>query len=287
MKNNGFKIFFIVMLLILVAIWAEIAKSPDNNCSKIYFFDVGQGDATMIVKDDYEILIDGGPDNKVLVEIGNVMPLGDKKIEAVILTHPHADHVVGLNQILENYQIEKVYISGVLHTSNQYLEFLQKIKDSEIATEVPELNYKFEPFEGAFLEFLWPGNNYNQKEAENLNNSSLLTRFCYLEKCAVFMGDQETDEQEIMFANNKEADYRADILKVSHHGSSNGTNQKLLDAIQPKYAIISVGADNRYGHPHVKTLDLLNKFGIKLFRTDRDGTVEMVFEQNNIIVKTP
>ncbi len=287
MAKKFIRIALSILALVLVAIWVEIARSPSDDNVHLYFFDVGQGDAAMITKGDYQILIDGGPDDTVMSEIGKVMPLSDRKIEKVILTHPHADHLVGLVQVLEHYEIGEIYISGVAHTSNQYLEFLSKIKDKNILTIVPEINQKEIPFDNGSLTFLWPGKKYQEQTAENLNNSSIINKFCYYSQCALFTGDIETDEQNLMLSENKSVDFQAQILKIAHHGSNNGTNQALLDKVKPQYAVISAGADNKYGHPHAATLDLLDKSGTKLFRTDRDSTIEFVFEQNKLVVNLP
>lgn len=284
MKNKVFKYIYIALTIILVAIWAEIAKSPKDNGVNIYFFDVGQGDATLISKGDYQILIDGGPNSDILAGLGETMLPRDNEIEIMVLTHPHADHLVGLNQVLERYTIGKVYFSGVIHTSNQYLEFLQKIKDANIETVVPAINERVVLFDNAVLEFLWPGEKYKKNEADNLNNSSVVSRFCYAEQCALFMGDLETDGQKEMFAQNTVAQYRVQILKVSHHGSTNGTNQELLDKVRPEYAVISVGADNKYGHPHNASLKLIEQFGITILRTDRDGTIKFNINEVGITV---
>lgn len=276
------KIIIIILALVLVAIWAEIAKSPSDGNVHLYFFNVGQGDAELIQKGDYQILIDGGPDDAVLTQIGQVMPLHDRKIEKLILTHPHADHITGLNQILQRYEIGSIYLSGVLSSSNLYLEFLDKIKQKNVETSVPEINQTVDTFPDAKLSFLWPGKRYQQQSIDNLNNSSLVTKFCYFEQCVLYLGDLETDGQEEMFANNTEANYQAQIIKIAHHGSRNGTDQNLLDRIKPQYAVIEVGADNQYGHPHAATLDLLQKAGIRIFRTDRDGMVEFILSSNSL-----
>lgn len=287
MAKKIVRIMIIILALLLVAIWVEIAKSPSDDSVRMYFFDVGQGDAIMIEKSNYQVLIDGGPDDGVLSEIGKIMPLADRKIEKIILTHPHSDHLVGLNLILERYEVDEIYISGVTHTSNQYLEFLSKIKEKNIVTIVPEINQRDVLFDNANLTFLWPGTKYQEKTVENLNNTSIVTKFCYYSQCALLMGDIELDGQSEIYSGNANADFRASILKVAHHGSNNGTDQTLLDKVKPQYVVISVGADNKYGHPHATILDLLEKSNIKIFRTDRDGTVEFIFEQNNLIVKTP
>ena len=276
-----------IMALLVIFLIAEIVKSPDKDSAQIYFFNVGQGDAELIQKGNYQILIDGGPDDKILSELSAVMPITDRTIEVLILTHPHADHLTGVNQVLERYKIEKIYFSGVSHTSSTYLEFLQRIKDKSISSKVPAIGEKISPFENSQLQFLWPGEKYKEKTIENLNNSSEVVKFCYFSECAVFLGDQETDEQKLMFAelDKQKIDYTAQILKIAHHGSTNGTDQTALDKIKPEYAVIEVGADNQFGHPHAAIIEMLNRAGIKTYRTDRDGTVEFRLKQGLIETK--
>jgi competence protein ComEC len=297
--------------LIAVFVWVTIAKSPSDGAVHVFFLSVGQGDSELIQKGNYQILIDGGPDDKVLQEIGKVMPLTDRKIETVILTHPHADHLAGLNQILDRYEIGTIYSGGALYTTNGYLEFLGKIKDKKIDYQIPEVGQELKPYDNASLKFLWPGKQYQEKTVENSNNTSEVAKFCYFDHCALFTGDIETDEQAKMFdhysssppvggplsegtgssstltdaeASNNNF-FESELLKIPHHGSTNGINQLLLEKVKPKYAIIEVGTDNKFGHPHTVVLDLLKTVNINTFRTDRDGTIEFVFNQSGIVKK--
>lgn len=303
------KIFFSFLITLVVFIWVAVVRSPSGTGCNIYFFDVGQGDSALIEKGDFQILIDGGPDDKILSNIGQAMPLTDRKIEVVILTHPHADHLVGINQVLDRYEIGKIYSTGVIHTTNAYLEFLDKVKNKNISLEVPDVAEEIAPFDNGKIKFLWPGKRDVGKSAEdnNLNNTSLVSRFCYFDHCVLLPGDLETDGQEEMLSyyssKQNEASalkseskssqplvsnnniFQSEILKVAHHGSVNGTNQKLLDIVKPKYAIISAGADNKFGHPHAATLDLLQKANIQQYRTDRDGTIEFNLSEQGIIKK--
>lgn len=307
------QIMLSLMAVLTIFVWSAIVKSPTadeiNGSAQIFFLNVGQGDSELIQKGNYQILIDGGPDDSVLSELGKVMPLADRKIETVILTHPHADHLVGLNQIIDRYEIGTIYVTGVVHTSNAYLEFLEKAKNKNINTEVSDIGEKLIPFDNGNLEFLWPGKVYAGKSAEdnNLNNTSLVSRFCYSSHCALLTGDLEIDGQDEMFASchserseesssnaaldpsalpqDDKCNFQSEILKIAHHGSMNGTNQELLDIVKPKYAVIEVGADNKFGHPHAGTLDLLQKANIQQYRTDRDGTVEFNISEEGIIKK--
>jgi len=286
MKEFIKKYFLTVLVLLFFFVAAEIAKSPQPDGVGIYFFDVGQGDAELIQKGDFQILIDGGPDDKILAEIGKIMPLTDRQIDIVILTHPHADHLRGINLILDRYSVGTVYGSAVLDTTNGYLEFLNKVKDKNVSFKAPELYDKIIPFADSEIDFLWPGDKYKSQNLSNLNNSSEVTKFCYFEKCVLFTGDLETDEQSAMFEYYTQKNllqiFQADILKVAHHGSRNGTNEQLLKNVKPKYAVIEVGADNNYGHPHASTLELLKKFNVVTFRTDQKGTVKFILTKDSI-----
>ena len=295
----------ILLVLVLIFVWTEVVKSPHDDSVHIYFLNVGQGDAELIEKGNTQILIDGGPDDKVLSELGKVMPASDRKIETVILTHPHADHLTGLNQVLDRYEVGTIYSNGTLYTTNGYLEFLSKIKDKKIDYQIPEIDQEIKLFDNSSLTFLWPGRQYVGATVENANNASEVTRFCYFSHCALLTGDIETDEQAKMFAschselvsesqktlkqvqgdNNCDNIFESELLKIPHHGSTNGTNQTLLDMVKPKHAIIEVGADNKFGHPHAATIDLLKSANLETFRTDRDGTVEFIINQNGIVKK--
>jgi len=279
-----------VLVLAAVFIWIEVAKSPTADISDqnahLFFFSVGQGDSELIQKGNIQVLIDGGPDDRVLSELGKVMPVSDRKIETVILTHPHADHITGLNSILDRFEIGTIYYTGVSSDSNAYKEFLAKVKKKNILLKIPQTGEVDNLFSNGVLTFLWPGEKFNGQNLENLNNSSEVVSFCYFSHCSLYLGDIETDEQApmISYYSNKDA-LHTEILKIAHHGSVNGTNQTILDAVKPAYAVIEVGADNMYGHPHASTIDLLNKNNIKYFRTDRDGTVEFVVNETAIINK--
>ena len=281
------KTVFLAAILFLIFIWVEIVKSPSDDGMNLYFLSVGQGDSELIQKGDYQILIDGGPDSSVLSEIGKIMPLSDRKIEEVVLTHPHADHLAGLNEIMKRYEIGKIYSSGSITTSNQYLDFLNTIKEKNIQLIIPNIGEKETLFDGAELNFLWPGDKYKGSSGDNLNNTSEVVQFCFSSHCAIFLGDQETDEQELMLSDLKlkNINYQSELIKISHHGSSNGTNLNTLDEIKPNIAVIEVGADNQFGHPHAATLDLLKSKSIQVLRTDHDGTIKFTFTKDGIVQK--
>ncbi len=277
-------LIFLGLSLLLIII--SVAKDPPADGAEIYFLNVGQGDAVLIQKNDVQILIDGGPDETVLSELGKYMPLGDRKIETIILTHPHADHLVGINAVLNRYEVDTVYGSGVISSTNQYLEFLDKIKTKKINFKVPQIGESLEPFSFGNVSFLWPGDQYLGKNIENINNSSIVAKFCYYQKCTLLTGDIEKDEQDQMIgyyvAREEVNQFKADIYKVPHHGSNTATNEDFYRIVNPTFSIISCGKDNRYGHPHQAALTLAREFQNQILRTDRDGTIKFLLTESLI-----
>lgn len=276
--KNATKYFLGALILITILIWTNLVKAPADQVKNnvgIYFFDIGQGDSALIQKGDYQILIDGGPDDSLLAKLGETMPLWDRKIEMVILTHPHADHLTGLNLVLDRYEIEKIYGTGAIHTSDAYLEFLDIIKNKDLDYQIISIGKFITPFENGKLEFLWPGEKYLGKNIDNLNDSSQVNRFCYFENCILFTGDIEMTGQEEMFnvLDSQGIGIQSEILKIPHHGSRNGLSQELLDGAQSKIAIISAGLDNKFNHPHKETLQLLEQNNIQILRTDQDKDI--------------
>jgi len=305
--RKAINLLFVLLFFLSFFIWSEVARTPlDNETVRLFFLDVGQGDAILIEKGDYQILIDGGPGDEILSELGAIMPISDRKIETVILTHPHADHLTGINLILDRYEVDKFYHSGTSYNSNAYEELTVKLLDKNIDSFIPEIGEMFVPYENAEMIFLWPGAQYLGATLQNANNSSVVSRFCYFDQCVLLTGDIEVDEQKKMFdyyfsnsadndssqlvASNdnyssieskKSAIIKSDILKIPHHGSSNGTNALLLQKVDPKTVIIQVGAENKFGHPHNQVVELLKN--IEIYRTDRDGRIEFIFSQKGII----
>lgn len=285
MKNIT-KYFLSALILVLVFIVANIAKSPDDENVHVYILNVGQGDSILIQKKDYQILVDAGPGHITLEELGKVMPVLDRKIEQVIITHPHQDHIGAINEVIDRYEVGEIFGSGVLATNSDYIQMLKNIKDKNIKFTVPLVGEKISFTENEELIFFWPGEEYKEKEIDNINNSCEVVKLCYFSHCALLLGDLEMDGQAQMLPKQTDLSvFSSELLKIAHHGSVNGTNQQLLDVVKPKFAAISVGADNQFGHPHAKTLDLLSQNNIPISRTDRDGTIEYIFSKDGISKK--
>lgn len=266
--------------------------SREKNNLKIIFFDVGQGDAIFIeTSEEKQILIDGGDNSLILDKLTKQMKFDDRLIDVIVLTHPHADHVTGLIEVLKRYQVGEVWLTGVIHTSSIYLEFLNLIKEKQIPTKIifacgkknikgcndimalgTEVQFKI----------LYPLENLSQKRLDDANNSSLVMKLNYKTDSLMLVGDAEMTDEEKMLGIFEASELKSDVLKLGHHGSADGSSEKFLEAIQPEYGIISVGKDNPYGHPSLRIIRRLERIGAKIFRTDELGDIVFVGDNNGI-----
>ena len=278
MSLKRFLIITVFTLIILLGFLFWISR---NRRLKIYFFDVGQGDGIYIrTKEGRDIVIDGGPSSAILSKLGTAMPFYDRAIDIAILSHPHADHVIGLLEILKNYRVREIYLAGAPHTTYEYLEFLQFLKNHPEIKKV-KVDHRFDVIlsSNTRLEFLYPDFDISgpvQKGQypfieKRLNNTSVVARFVSPQISILLTGDIEEEAEAYLVSKNY--DLNAQILKVSHQGSKTSSTLPFLTAASPATAIISVAADNPYGHPHKDALLRLKERGISILRTDEKGDI--------------
>ncbi|HDQ22846.1 MAG TPA: MBL fold metallo-hydrolase [Candidatus Uhrbacteria bacterium] len=275
-----FKLLSGLLLIFFFLIGLTVNLQKDRQNLEVVFLDVGQGDA-ILIKTPYEqnILIDGGPDNSVLSQLGRNLAFFDKELDLVILTHPHADHVTGLVEILRRYKVKKVLLTGVLHTAPDYQAFLKEIASQEIETEIANSWREIDLGPDLVLEILYPWSDLSQQKVENLNNSSIVAKLVYKNNSFLFTGDAEIEvEKELIAAG---LDLSAQVLKVGHHGSKSSSSLYFLAKVKPQYAVICAGQNNKFDHPHLRTLDNLEKLGIKILRTDQLGTIKFIGDGSN------
>lgn len=231
---------------------------------KIHYIDVGQGDSELIQIGDKNILIDAGTDDKK--SFNYLKSLGIATLDYVIATHPHEDHIGSMDDVINTFNIGTFYSPKVTTTTKTYENMVNAIKSKNLKITVPKVGDQL-TIGDATLTFLAP----NSDKYEDLNNYSIAVKLKYGNNSFIFMGDaQAISESEILA---KQLDIQADIIKLGHHGSESSTSQAFLDKVNPKYAIISCGKNNDYGHPHQTTLDKLNAKNINVFRTDINGTI--------------
>ncbi len=265
-----------IILLLLSAnflIWSQIFSEAHRPEMQVYFFDVGQGDSEFIEsKDGTQILIDGGPTSQILSKLAGSLSYSDHFIDVVILTHPHADHVSGLIDVLKRYDVGVVIESGVEYNTAEAKEFEKIIQEKNIKRIIVDKPIELDFFGKAKLRFIYPDKSFLEQTLKNVHDSSLVSELDFENKKILFMGDAEQKIEQKLISEN--AISKIDILKVGHHGSKTSSKDFFLKIIQPKYAVISVGARNRYGHPTAEVLSSLAVAGSKIFRTDLNGTIE-------------
>lgn len=271
-KIRKFWIFIIIFgYAALILLWRQI---PDQRF-RAYFLDVGQGDGILIkTPENHQILIDGGPENFVLGELIEVMPFFDKSIDLVVLTHPHADHISGLIEVLKRYHVDNVLITGVDYKSPEYTEFLNEISEQNVQVFWAEEETDF-IFGEVLVDVIYPENPLNFDKFENINNSSIAMMIKFRDKKILLTGDLELEGETELIRTG--TNLKADIFKAGHHGSRTSSSLNLLKLVEPKAVIIQSGKGNSYKHPHEETLKKLQKLGIKVYRNDEMGRVEFIF----------
>ncbi|MDD3607837.1 MAG: ComEC/Rec2 family competence protein [Candidatus Moranbacteria bacterium] len=272
-----FKKFLLGLAVILSVILfsQEISSAKNKNSSplEVFFLNIGQGDAILIdYLSKYQILIDGGPNGKNLLnELGQVMPWGDKRIKLIILTHPDSDHLSGLIDVLDNYEAGVFIDNGQKADTDVYSQLETKIRQKGIKKEAAFEGSTFSF--GQWLDFSVFNPDISTDNLSEKNDNSLVLRMDFGKNSFLFTGDAEFGSEKDMIYDEENLD--VDWLKVGHHGSKSSTSNEFLETTSPKYAVISVGKNNRYKHPSEETLKRLSDKNIKIFRTDEVGTIKV------------
>lgn len=283
---KGLKLRLIILSILLLgsvlslyAAWRE----ERGGVLTVAFLNVGQGDAIYIeAPSGNQMLIDGGPGKSVLRQLSKVIPFYDRSIDVVLATHADQDHVGGLPDVFKKYKVNIFMESGVPGESSSYNELENIVGGREIKNDVKKIlarrNMNVDLGNGAILQILFPD---RDPSGMDTNDASVVARLVYGENEFLFTGDSPQKIENYLISLGG---LESDVLKVGHHGSKTSTSAGFVSAVSPEYAIISVGKDNRYGHPNQEVLDILNNFGAKILRTDELGRV--VFESNGTNLKT-
>ncbi len=258
------------------------AEIPDGEIV-VHFIDVGQGDAELIMTSDGKtVLIDSGTPESRTVLTGYLKEQGVKKIDYFVLTHPHADHIGGAAAVLDAFDVVNVIMTDAPTTTSTYKKVLQKIDEKDFGVIFAEAGKEYSLGE-AKITILGPVSDYS----DDLNNTSIVLRLTYGRTVFMFTGDAEKKAEQDMLTKFPASYFRADVLKLGHHGSSNSTSDGWFFAVSPEYAVISCGRNNDYGHPHREILSLLKKNGTTYFRTDTDGSIVMSSDGESVKIISP
>ncbi|PKG24396.1 ComEC/Rec2 family competence protein [Niallia nealsonii] len=259
-----------LLLTAFILLLSVLLVTPASAASKkltIHFIDVGQGDSIYIQTPNGDnIIIDGG--NKDGSDVVSYLKKQKvKNIAVLISTHPDADHVGGLDEVLESFNVKSVYAPKVSHTTQAYKDFLNAVKKEGLKIKTAQKGVKLS-LKGVTATFVAPVKTYSKSD---LNDWSAVLRLVYNKKSFLFTGDAEFKSETDMIKSKETL--KADVIKVGHHGAKTSTSAEFLKAVKPTYSVISVGKKNSYGHPTSDTLKRLKNSKVKVFRTDKQGTI--------------
>lgn len=273
------------LLAVALIVWFLVLNQRPGRILETDFLNVGQGDAILIKTPERQtVLIDGGPDNKVLEKLGKYLPPLLKRIDLIILTHPHADHVTGLVEVLRRYRVGLVILNGAYLKTDNYDQFLKAATNNKIKVLIAEAGEAIHFDKNLEFDILSPGPAKNlifSKKSEgfgsagnDVNDTSIVGKLIYNNFSIMFMGDAtfKIESRLLAYGNS----LKSDILKVGHHGSKYSSSLLFLKTVLPKAAIIEVGAKNRYGHPSPAALSRLEMIDTNIFRTDLNGDIRVL-----------
>jgi len=290
MKRLSILLLIILLSIGLAGCGATVPPEQSNEVSgqgvftgalRVHFLDVGQGDCILVqFPNGRNMLVDAGKNDSAGTIMDYLKARGIAKLDYLVGTHPHEDHIGSLDTVIQKIPVGEILLPKVTTNTRTYRELLEAIagKGMQVTTAKAGVNILEE--EGLSVKVLAPlGSSY-----EELNNDSAVIKITYREASFLLEGDAEAESEKELLANG--ADLRSDVLKVGHHGSNSSTSPAFLSAVKPKYAVISLGVDNEYHHPHPTTLAKLKKAGTELYRTDEKGTIVFTTDGKDIKVET-
>ena len=288
MMDQRHKILLTLALILAALGLLVIVQTQSLGNLRLVFCDVGQGDGMLLITPSgKDIVVDGGPGTKIVDCLGENLPFWDRTIEMVVLTHPQKDHMEGLLSVLSRYKVKMIATTGVENETELFKAWQTAIKAEGARIYTPKAGDRLvlDSVRGqtSSMDVLWPTKDklelWKLAGLSELNKSSVVLRLQMDGFCAYLTGDIPKEILEGLI------DGTCQVLKISHHGSKTGTNQEILDSIDPKVAIIQVGK-NSFGHPHKEVLEMLGSKGVKIYRNDINGVIELKSDGDNYKVKS-
>lgn len=271
-----------ILLVANLFIWIAVWQRNDSDVLRVYFFDVGQGDAIFIDSPSHgRVLIDGGPDRKVLSELGRLLPFGDKRIDVMIESHPDKDHIAGLPEVVSRYKVGMFLEPGVESPNTIDDELHARVVEKQVPDILARRNMVIDFGDGAKLVILYPDKDVSTWET---NDASIVAKLVYGDTSFLLTGDSPKKAEYLLLGMNIHV-LDSDVLKAGHHGSRTSSSLPYVEAVSPVYAVISAGQNNDYGHPHKETIDTLTAAGATIISTIDRGTILFESDGKKISLK--
>ncbi|WP_244833104.1 ComEC/Rec2 family competence protein [Clostridium sp. BJN0001] len=279
------KKFILIFLGIILTINIFSCNKFNTNFPymKIHFINVGQGDAILIQVNNKNLLIDSGPSESKDMILNYLDSQNIKKLDFVVATHPHEDHIGNMSSIINSYPIDYFCAPKVTSDAKYFERMIYSLKKKNLKINVLNINEKcpIDLGKNTEVKVLSPTN----RKYDNINNYSCVLKIKFLNNTFLFMGDAEKEAEDEILSNFN--DIHADVIKIGHHGSETSTSNEFLQRVSPKISIISCGYNNNFGHPHKKTLDKLKNI-TKIYRTDMDDNIVLISNGHKILkLKAP
>jgi len=273
-KKHSLMIIIATLVTANFFIWYAVSAS-ERDTLRVAFLDVGQGDAIFIESPTgVQVLIDGGPDNQILSELGSVMPFFDRSIDMLIISNPDKDHFAGFVDVLKRYSVQNILEPGTVTDTEIYKIFKDAAAEEGAESILARRGMVIDLGGGVNLQILFPDRDVS---GLSTNDGSIIAKLVYGDTSFMFPGDTTKNiEEYIARLDGEHLD--VDILKLAHHGSKTSSSEVFLAATTPKYGIISAGKNNRYGHPHQEVIGRLSASEIKILGTYEEGTI--IFESD-------
>jgi competence protein ComEC len=268
------------LVLANIFVWSALYQKQPSDILSVYFLNVGQGDAILIDSPRHaRILIDGGKNRQILAELGKILSFGDKNIDVVIATHPDADHIGGLPEVVSRYDVGLFLEPGVESENSINQELLERLEAKNVPQILARRGMVINLGDEVRLVILFPNQDVSRWET---NRASVVAKLIYKDSSFLLTGDSPLAIESVLVSLNPEI-LNSNVLKAGHHGSRTSTSQLYVETISPEYVVISAGKGNSYGHPHQEVLDILEKVSTQVVSTINRGTIK--FETDGKILK--
>ena len=278
--TNSKKILTLLIILIIPLILSCNSNSS-TNIIKVHYIDVGQGDSILIQVNNKNLLIDAGPSVMQDNLISYLKDNNIKNLDYIIATHPHEDHIGGMAKVIKTFNIGKFYAPNVIHDSNTFENMITELQNKNLKINIIKkgMGGDIDLGKNTTIEVFSPlSDTY-----DNLNNYSPIMKITYGNTSFLFTGDAEKETENEVIRNK--SNVKSNVLKLGHHGSSSSTSENFYSAVSPNISIISLGINNKYGHPSKNILSLLSSAKTEVYRTDEDGTIIISSDGANLILE--